>query len=51
MAVTAPTALIGPTVYVIRPDGKVSYRDLGLEPQDKREFESLKRAVAKAAQP
>jgi peroxiredoxin len=40
-----------PVVYVIRPDGKVSYRDLGLEPQDKKEFESLKRAVAKAAQP
>lgn len=40
-----------PTVYVIRPDGKVSYRDLGLEPQDKKEFESLKRAVTKAAQP
>ena len=40
-----------PTVYVIRPDGKVSYRDLGLDPQDKREFESLRRAVAKAAQP
>jgi glutaredoxin-dependent peroxiredoxin len=40
-----------PTVYVIKPDGKVSYRDLGLEPQDKREYESLRRAVAKAAQP
>jgi peroxiredoxin len=40
-----------PTVYVIKPDGKVSYRDLTLDPQDKREFESLRRAVAKAAQP
>ena len=40
-----------PTVYVIKPDGKVSYRDLGLDPQDKREFESIRRAVAKAAQP
>jgi peroxiredoxin len=40
-----------PTVYVIRPDGKVSYRDLALDGQDKREYESLKRAVAKAAQP
>lgn len=40
-----------PTVYVIRPDGKVSYRDLGLDAQDKKEYESLKRAVAKAAQP
>ena len=40
-----------PTVYVIRPDGKVSYRDLALDPQDKREFESLRKAVAKAAQP
>ena len=40
-----------PVVYVIRPDGKVSYRDLALEPQDKKEFESLKRAVTKAAQP
>lgn len=40
-----------PTVYVIRPDGKVSYRDLSLDPQDKREFDSLRRAVAKAAQP
>jgi len=40
-----------PTVYVIKPDGKVSYRDLGLEPQEKREFESIRRAVAKAAQP
>lgn len=39
-----------PTVYVIRPDGKVSYRDLGLEPTDQREYEALKRAVAKAAQ-
>ena len=39
-----------PTVYVIRPDGKVSYRDLALDPLDKREFENLKRAVAKAAQ-
>jgi hypothetical protein len=29
----------------------VSYRDLGLEPQEKREFESIRRAVAKAAQP
>lgn len=40
-----------PTVYVIKPDGKVSYRDLALDPQDRREFESLRRAVAKAAQP
>lgn len=40
-----------PTVYVIKPDGKVSYRDLGLETQDKKEYESLRRAVAKAAQP
>lgn len=39
-----------PTVYVIKPDGKVSYRDLGLETQDRREYESLRRAVAKAAQ-
>ena len=39
-----------PTVYGIKPDGKVSYRDLGLEPQDRREFESLRRAVAKAGQ-
>jgi hypothetical protein len=40
-----------PTVYVIRPDGKVSYRDLALEAQDKRESESLKRAIAKAGLP
>ena len=40
-----------PTVYVIKPDGKVSYRDLGLEPEDRREFESLRKAIAKAAQP
>jgi len=40
-----------PTVYVIKPDGKISYRDLALDPQDKREFEALRRAVAKAAQP
>jgi len=39
-----------PTVYVIKPDGKVSYRDLGLDPQERREFESIRRAVAKAAQ-
>lgn len=39
-----------PAVYVIRPDGKVSYRDLGLEPGEKKEFESLQRAVTKAAQ-
>jgi peroxiredoxin len=39
-----------PTVYVIRPDGKVSYRDLGLDPLERREFESIRRAVAKAAQ-
>ena len=39
-----------PTVYVIKPDGKVSYRDLSLETQDRREYESLRRAVAKAAQ-
>ena len=39
------------TVYVIKPDGKVSYRDLGLETQEKKEYESLRRAVAKAAQP
>lgn len=46
-----PQGVDRPAVYVIRPDGKVSYRDLGLEPQDKKEYESLKRAVAKAAQP
>jgi len=40
-----------PTVYVIKPDGKISYRDLALDPQDKRELEALRRAVAKAAQP
>ncbi len=40
-----------PTVYVIRPDGKVAWRDLALDPQDKREFEALRKAVAKAAQP
>jgi peroxiredoxin len=39
-----------PAVYVIRPDGKVGYRDLGLEPQEKKEFVSLRKAVAKAAQ-
>ena len=39
-----------PTIYVIRPDGKVSYRDLNFDPADKREYEALKRAVAKAAQ-
>jgi len=47
----ASDGLDRPTVYVIKPDGKVSYRDLGLEPQEKREFESIRRAVAKAAQP
>ena len=47
----ASDGLDSPTVYVIKPDGKVSYRDLGLEPQEKREFESIRRAVAKAAQP
>jgi len=40
-----------PTVFVIRPDGKVSYRDLALDPQNTGEFEALRRAVAKAAQP
>lgn len=39
-----------PTVYVIKPDGKVSYRDLGFDSQDTKEFESVKKAVAKAAQ-
>jgi peroxiredoxin Q/BCP len=38
-----------PTVYIIKPDGKVSYRDLSLDPQDQREFESLRRAVLKAS--
>ena len=51
MEATAADGLDRPTVYVIKPDGKVSYRDLGLETQDRREFESLRRAVAKAAQP
>jgi len=46
-----PDGVDRPTVYVIRPDGKVSYRDLALEAQDKRESESLKRAIAKAGQP
>jgi peroxiredoxin Q/BCP len=40
-----------PTVFVIRPDGKVSYRDLALDPQNTGEFEALRRAVTKAAQP
>ena len=40
-----------PTIYVIKPDGKVSYRDLALDAQDRREYESVRRAVAKAAQP
>lgn len=46
----ASDGLDRPTIYVIKPDGKVSYRDLGLETQDKREYESVRRAVAKAAQ-
>jgi len=40
-----------PTVFVIRPDGKVSYRDLALDPQNAGEFEAVRRAVTKAAQP
>ncbi len=40
-----------PTVYVIRADGKVAYRDLGLEAEDQREFESLQRAVTKLVKP
>lgn len=40
-----------PTIYVIKADGKVSYRDLNLDPQDRKEFESVRRAVAKAVQP
>jgi peroxiredoxin Q/BCP len=40
-----------PTVFVIRPDGKVSYRDLALDPQKAGEFEAVRRAVTKAAQP
>lgn len=46
-----PDGIDRATVYVIKPDGKVSYRDLGLDAQDRKELESLRRAVAKAAQP
>jgi len=37
-----------PVVYVIRPDGKVSFRDMGLDPQERKEFDAIRRAVQKA---
>ena len=45
-----PDGLDRTTVYVVNKDGKVSYRDVSFDPTDRKEFEALRRAVAKAAQ-
>ena len=39
------------TVYVIKPDGKVAWRDLSIEVQDPKEYDSIRKAAVKAAQP
>lgn len=37
------------TVYVIRPDGKVSYRNMNFVPVDPKAYQSLRQAVAEAS--
>lgn len=39
-----------PTIYVIKPDGKVAYRDLSFDVNDKKEYDAIRRAAVKAGQ-
>jgi peroxiredoxin len=46
-----PQGMDRATAYVIKPDGKVAFRDLSLEVQDPKEYDAIRKAAVKAGQP